>query len=117
MCFLKEKPYLVVVFGDTNSNLSAALVARKLDMKLMHIEAGERSKNWQQPEEHNRKIIDIISDYLIVTNKNSKKTLINEGINKKKIFICGNPIVDATIINSKKYIKSKVIKRIINMVF
>ena len=41
-------------------------------------------KNWQQPEEHNRKIIDIISDYLIVTNENSKQTLINEGINKKE---------------------------------
>lgn len=105
--FLKEKPYLVVVFGDTNTNLSAALVARKLDIKLMHIEAGERSKNWQQPEEHNRKIIDIISDYLIVTNKNSKKTLINEGINKKNIFICGNPIVDATIENSKKIYKKQ----------
>jgi len=93
---MDRKPHLVLVGGDANTNLSGALAARKLQIRVGHVEAGERSFDWRMPEEHNRVIIDHISDHLFVTGHQAIKNLKNEGI-KGKIHLTGNPIVDASI--------------------
>ena len=95
---LKEKPKIVLVGGDANCNLAGALAARKLHIKVGHVEAGERSYDWRMPEEHNRRMIDHISEYLFVTNEKSKQNLLKENV-LGKIFITGNPIVDAAYQN------------------
>ncbi|MFW0778067.1 MAG: non-hydrolyzing UDP-N-acetylglucosamine 2-epimerase [Rickettsiales bacterium] len=94
---LERKPRTMLIYGDTNSNLAAALAARKLRINVAHIEAGERCFDWNKPEEHNRKLIDVISDYLLVTGEKAKKHLLNEGVDASRIFITGNPIVDIAI--------------------
>ena len=95
---LKERPKIVLVGGDANTNLAGALAARKLHIRVGHVEAGERSGDWRMPEEHNRIIIDHISEYLFTTNQKGKKNLIQDHV-RGRIFITGNPIVDAAYQN------------------
>jgi len=97
---IKERPKILLVGGDANCNLAGALAARKLHIMVGHVEAGERSYDWRMPEEHNRRMIDHISEYLFATNTKSKKTLLGEKI-LGKIFVTGNPIVDAALQNKK----------------
>lgn len=92
---LKEKPDIVLVEGDTNSVLAAAIAAVKLHIKIGHIEAGLRSYDRKMPEEINRILTDHCSDYLFAPTKKAKTILLGEGIPKEKIFITGNTIVDA----------------------
>lgn len=92
---LQARPRMVLVGGDANSNLAGALAARKLGMALGHVEAGERSFDWSMPEEHNRRMIDHISDYLFVTGENAVGNLEREGV-QGAIVRSGNPIVDAS---------------------
>jgi len=91
---LKEKPKVLLVGGDANTNLAAALAARKLHVKVGHVEAGLRSYNWNMPEEHNRVMIDHISEYLFAPSKESKKILNKDGV-RGEIFVVGSTIVDA----------------------
>lgn len=95
---VKEKPKIVIVGGDANSNLAGALAARKLHVNVGHVEAGERSYDWRMPEEHNRRMIDHVSDYLFATGEKAKENLLKENI-QGKIFVTGNPIVDAVYQN------------------
>lgn len=97
---LERKPRLVLVGGDANTNLAGALAARKLQINVGHVEAGERSYDWRMPEEHNRRIIDHISDYLFATGEKAVKNLMLEGV-QGKIKITGNPIVDASLQHKK----------------
>jgi UDP-N-acetylglucosamine 2-epimerase (non-hydrolysing) len=96
--FLKERPRVVLVGGDANTNLAGALAARKLHIRVGHIEAGERSGDWRMPEEHNRVIIDHISEFLFTTNAKGRDNLIRDNV-KGEIFVTGNPIVDAAFQN------------------
>lgn len=96
--FIEEKPRLVIVGGDANTNLAGALATRKLGIELAHMEAGLRSNDWRMPEEHNRVMIDHISDYLLAPTEEAKDNLVKDNI-KGKIFIVGNPIVDAVYQN------------------
>lgn len=96
--FLEEKPRVVIVGGDANTNLAGALAARKLGIEVSHMEAGLRSNDWRMPEEHNRVIIDHISEYLFAPTEEAKQNLIKDNV-KGKIFVVGNTIVDAVCQN------------------
>ncbi len=91
--FKKEKPYLAVVVGDVNSTLWAAQVAKKMSVKLAHIEAGLRSFNNKMPEERNRIATDKISDFLFATQREALRNLRKEKV-KGKIYFVGNIMID-----------------------
>lgn len=99
---LREKPDIIIVVGDANSTLAAALAASRVGIKVAHVEAGLRSFDRQMPEETNRVIVDQISDYLFITEESAYQNLINEGIDKNKIFFVGNVMIDSLINCFKK---------------
>lgn len=90
-----ERPDILLVEGDTNTVLAGAIAAVKLGIKVGHVEAGLRSYDHKMPEEINRVLADHCSDYLFAPTEKSKEILVNEGIDKKKIFMVGNTVVDA----------------------
>jgi UDP-N-acetylglucosamine 2-epimerase (non-hydrolysing) len=92
---IQRSPGLLLVGGDANTNLAGALAARKLHINVGHIEAGERSHDWRMPEEHNRVIIDHISDHLFATGERSVQNLRQESV-RGRIYLVGNPVVDAS---------------------
>ena len=94
--FMDEKPDVILVEGDTNTVLGAALAASKLKILIGHIEAGLRSYDRNMPEETNRIITDHISDFCFAPTELASNNLKKEGINGK-IFITGNTIVDALL--------------------
>lgn len=89
-----ESPDLVVVVGDVNSTLAAALAAVKLGVKVAHVEAGLRSFDKTMPEEINRVVTDHISDYLFVTEPIGVEHLAKEGIASDKVHLVGNVMID-----------------------
>jgi UDP-N-acetylglucosamine 2-epimerase (non-hydrolysing) len=91
---IEEQPKVVLVCGDANYNLAGALAARKLNMVVGHVEAGLRSDDWRMPEEHNRVIIDHISEYLFSPTKEAKQNAAQDNV-KGDIVVTGNTIVDA----------------------
>lgn len=86
---------IVLVEGDTNTVFAGALAASKLHVEVGHIEAGLRSYFREMPEEINRILTDHISDYLFAPTENAKKILLSEGIERERIFVTGNTIVDS----------------------
>jgi len=104
---IKEKPDILLAYGDTNSTLAGALAAVKLYIPVAHVEAGLRSFDREMPEEINRILTDAISDYLFITEESANKNLRREGILKEKIFFVGNVMIDTL----KKFkIKSEKLK-------
>lgn len=92
---LKEKPQLLLVLGDTNSTLAAAVVGSKLGCKIVHLEAGCRSRNRYQPEEINRVVADHCADFLFTIDTESTDNLLKEGLKKEQIFQVGNIVEEA----------------------
>jgi len=99
---VQDQPDLVVVPGDVNSTLACALTAKKLGVKVAHIEAGLRSFDMSMPEEINRKLTDAISDLLFVTEESGVRNLRVEGIEEGKIFLVGNVMIDSLRKNLRK---------------
>ena len=106
---LKEAPTHILVVGDVNSTISCALVASKLNIKIIHVEAGLRSFDRSMPEEINRVLTDAISDYLFITEKSAEENLLREGIHKEKIFFVGNVMIDTLLKHKQKAQKSKIL--------
>ncbi|MBY9018356.1 MAG: UDP-N-acetylglucosamine 2-epimerase (non-hydrolyzing) [Candidatus Lokiarchaeota archaeon] len=91
---MKELPEFVIVLGDNNSSLGFALATAKMNIPLVHIESGMRSKNWFMPEEKNRKIIDHLADMNICYLPEHKNNLLREGLNPRRSWVVGNPIIE-----------------------
>ena len=91
---LSEKPDIVVVVGDVNSTLACSIVAKKLLIKVAHVEAGLRSFDFTMPEEINRIVTDSISDYFFVTEKSGIDNLLKEGKPKERIHFAGHVMID-----------------------
>src|SRR6478735_6026944 len=77
--FVELEPDLVLVPGDVNSTLAAALAAVKLEIPICHLEAGLRSFDWSMPEEHNRRLTDQVSDLLLTHSESANDNLRTEG--------------------------------------
>tara|TARA_Y100001980_G_C14545856_1_gene325629 strand:- start:147 stop:1286 length:1140 start_codon:yes stop_codon:yes gene_type:complete len=99
---IKEKPDWVVVVGDVNATLACSITAKKMNLKVCHIEAGLRSGDITMPEEINRLVTDRISDLLLTPDLISSQNLLNEGISNSKIKFVGNIMIDTLDKNIKK---------------
>ena len=94
---LERKPDLVLVYGDVNSTVAAALVCSKLHIKVGHVEAGLRSGDRTMPEEINRLVTDQISDLLFTPSADGDKNLLREGIDSCRIHRVGNVMIDTLV--------------------
>lgn len=101
--FLDRRPALVVVYGDVNSTLAAALVAGKLQIRVAHVEAGLRSFDASMPEEINRIVTDRLSDLLFATSPDAIAHLGNEGVDPAKVHLVGNPMIDTLLAHLDRF--------------
>lgn len=93
------RPDAVVVFGDVNSTLAAAISAKKLGIHVAHVEAGIRSHDLSMPEEINRILVDSIADSFFTTTENALENLKANGVPASRIFNVGNCMVDTLLQN------------------
>ena len=106
---LKHNPDAVLVVGDVNSTLASALVAAKLGVKTIHVEAGLRSFDRTMPEEINRVLTDAISDLLFVSEPSGLENLKREGIAATKIHFVGNVMIDTLELHRAKASNSRIL--------
>ena len=97
--FIANPPRAVVVYGDVNSTLAATLVAAKLEIPIVHVEAGLRSFDRTMPEEVNRVVVDALADLLLVTSPEGVDHLVREGVAAERIALVGNPMIDTLLKN------------------
>jgi len=90
---------LVLVVGDVNSTMACALVAKKMNLKVAHVEAGIRSGDMEMPEEINRIVTDSITDYFFTTSETASKNLLKYGAEPKQIHFVGNVMIDTLLQN------------------
>ena len=109
---VKIKPDFVMVIGDVNSTLACSLVAAKLKIKIIHLEAGLRNYDRSMPEEINRLITDCLAEYLLTPSLEAGQNLLKEGVKKEKIHFVGNIMIDTLL----KYLplskKSKILDKL-----
>jgi UDP-N-acetylglucosamine 2-epimerase (non-hydrolysing) len=101
--FAARNPGLVVVYGDVNSTLAAALVTSKQQIPLAHVEAGLRSFDMTMPEEVNRLVTDRLSDLLFATSRDAIAHLRNEGVDPARTHLVGNPMIDTLLANLDRF--------------
>jgi UDP-N-acetylglucosamine 2-epimerase (non-hydrolysing) len=107
---IQLKPDLVLVVGDVNSTLACSIVAKKLHIPVVHVEAGLRSFDREMPEELNRLVTDSISDFFFVTEDSGEKHLLHDGVDPAKIHFTGNVMIDSLVYFKEKASKSKVLE-------
>ena len=100
--FISEKPDWIIIYGDVNATLAASVTAKKLHIKVCHVEAGLRSGDIKMPEEINRLVTDRLSDLLLTPDKLSIENLKKEGIPDSKIAFVGNIMIDTLEANREK---------------
>ena len=105
---VEHKPDCVVLVGDVNATLACSISAKKLNIKVCHIEAGLRSGDMSMPEEINRLVTDRISDLLLTPDRLSSVNLLKEGIAEDKIKFVGNIMIDTLEANKEKASKFKI---------
>jgi len=97
---VEEKPDVVLVLGDTNSALSC-YIAKRLGIRVVHMEAGNRCWSSAVPEETNRRIIDHIADVNICYTEHARRNLLREGLHPSKVFVLGSPLPEVYKVHDK----------------
>ena len=94
---LKDRPDICLVVGDVNSSMACAITAKKMQIKVAHVEAGLRSNDWSMPEEVNRVLIDSIADYFFTTTLEASHNLIEIGKSENQVYFVGNTMIDTLL--------------------
>ncbi len=110
--FIGAAPDCVIVYGDVNSTLAAALTCAKLQIPVAHVEAGLRSFDATMPEEVNRRVTDLLSDPLFVTAPEGLENLEAEGIRGDRVVFSGNPMIDTLLRHLDKFRPEPVVARL-----
>lgn len=100
--FLAEKPDAILVVGDVNSTLAAALAAAKIELPVVHLEAGLRSGDMSMPEEVNRLVTDQLSAALLTPTRDAGLNLVHEGVDEARIDFVGNVMAESVLRNLKR---------------
>ena len=108
---LHEKPDKVLVLGDTNSALSS-IVTERLNIPVVHMEAGNRCYDLNVPEEKNRRVIDAISTFNLPYTKYSRENLIREGVPVNRIMVSGNPIYEVLTQFAEQIDNSRILEKL-----
>ncbi|MDS1269729.1 UDP-N-acetylglucosamine 2-epimerase (non-hydrolyzing) [Lipingzhangella sp. LS1_29] len=101
--FAACSPEAVIVYGDVNSTLAAALVAAKENIPVAHVEAGLRSFDWTMPEEVNRRLVDQMAELCFATSPEAVGHLAREGIDVSRIHLVGNPMIDTLLAHLDRF--------------
>jgi UDP-N-acetylglucosamine 2-epimerase (non-hydrolysing) len=109
---LQETPDLVVVVGDVNSTMACTITAKKLGIKVAHVEAGLRSRDISMPEEVNRLCTDVLSDFLFTTDKIADHNLVMEGVSPEKIYFVGNVMIDSLLKHQERAKKIGIVEKL-----
>jgi UDP-N-acetylglucosamine 2-epimerase (non-hydrolysing) len=108
----EQKPEAILVVGDVNSTMACSIVAAKKDIKIIHVEAGIRSRDRSMPEEINRMVTDAITDILLPSSSDAVENLLAEGHAAGKIHLVGNIMID-TLLSSRALIeKSDILEKL-----
>jgi UDP-N-acetylglucosamine 2-epimerase (non-hydrolysing) len=110
--FAEAKPALVIVVGDVNSTIAAALTASKMGIPVAHVEAGLRSFDRTMPEELNRIATDAISDYAFVTEQSGVDNLVRENFRADRIHFVGNTMIDSLHFALPKARRATIVQRL-----
>lgn len=108
---LKERPDAFLILGDTNSCISA-VVAKRMQVPVFHMEAGNRSFDENVPEETNRRLVDHVADYNLVYTEHARRNLLAEGIHPSKILLTGSPMREVLEQNRPQIDRSDVVSRL-----
>lgn len=100
---------LVLVVGDVTSTLACSIVAKKLNVKVAHVEAGIRSLDLSMPEEINRMVTDSITDYFFTTTELAGNNLRKAGVSEDRIFFVGNVMIDTLMANRARFVMPSII--------
>jgi UDP-N-acetylglucosamine 2-epimerase (non-hydrolysing) len=103
---------LVLVVGDVTSTMACTIVAKKLNIKVAHVEAGIRSFDMTMPEEINRMVTDSLADYFFTTSATANKNLLNTGASPDKIFFVGNVMIDTLLDNMSRLTKPAIFDKL-----
>jgi UDP-N-acetylglucosamine 2-epimerase (non-hydrolysing) len=109
---LEYRPQAVLVVGDVNSTIACGLVAVKLGIKLIHVEAGLRSGDRAMPEEINRILTDSIADMLFCTEQSGVDNLRREGVIEDRVFLSGHVMIDTLLEHRKEAESSTILKKL-----
>lgn len=106
--FVNEKPDAVLILGDTNASI-AAIMAKRMKIPIYHMEAGNRSFDFNVPEEINRRIIDHVADFNLVYTENSRRHLLSEGLQHRRVYVTGSPMFEVLNYYRDKINNSKIL--------
>lgn len=106
--FIKEKPDAVLILGDTNASI-AAIIAKRMHIPIYHMEAGNRSFDFNVPEEINRRIIDHTADFNLGYTENSRRHLLAEGLPYRRVYVTGSPMFEVLKYYRKKIDSSNIL--------
>jgi UDP-N-acetylglucosamine 2-epimerase len=107
--FIKATPDACLILGDTNASI-AAIMAKRMKIPIFHMEAGNRSFDFNVPEEINRRIIDHTADFNLVYTENSRRHLLSEGLPHRRIYVTGSPMFEVLNYYKEKIFDSKILE-------